>query len=241
MKNRRGMHKTTIYFILICVITFLFVISPLLFRIAFIYELASRYLSVFKSVDFKSTYIEALGAILGAFLAITGAIWTQNIANKYEKKNKTEKDTLIIYYDFKFAMDGITEILAEIYPLIKKNSLPEDEAIINQFRKTKSKHKIYIDSNWRQLVAEMQDELSVDELREAQIMYSRLSMISMNLNTSVSETSRKSDKDAYALMIEMCDIEESKSEGTVSYGISFDKKALSLIRKLKIIAHIDEA
>lgn len=235
------MNKTTLYFIFICVITFLFVISPLLFRITFIYEFARRYLSVFKNVDYKSTYIETLGAILGAFLAITGAIWTQNLASKYKKKNKTEKNTLIIYYDFKFAMDSITDILAEIYPLIKKNSLPEDESIINQFRRIKLKHKMYIDSNWRQLVADMHDELSANELREAQIMYSRLSVLSMNTNSSMSESNRKEDKIAYALMIEMCDIVESQSEGSVTYRITFANQALSLISKLKEIANIDES
>lgn len=238
MCKRPKFNKSTMYFIIVCTITLLFIGSPLLIRIPLVYEAIRGYLSIFKSSNYKSTYIETIGSIWGTFLAITGAIWTQNIFDKQEKKAQAEKNALIMYYDFKFALKSIEDIMKVIYPMAKSNVLPEDETIIDLFRREKRKHRIYIDSNWRQLVTSLRDDLTVDEIREAQIIYSKLSMICMSFNASITETSRKEDNNSYLIMHDMIAVTVPLKEPIV-YEISIKKDILSLIDRVAELAHVE--
>lgn len=240
MRKRPKFNKLTVYFIIICTITLLFIGSPLLIRIPFVYKVIRGFLSVFKSSNYKSTYIEAIGSVLGTFLAITGAIWTQSIFDTQEKKAQTEKNALIMYYDFKFALKSIEDIMKVIYPMAKCNVLPGDETIVDLFRAEKRKHRIYIDSNWRQLVTSLRDDLTVDEIREAQIIYSKLSMICMSFNASITETSRKEDNNSYLIMHDMIAVTAVPREPDV-YEISIKKEIVSLIVRVAELAHIETA
>lgn len=237
MNRRPKADKSSLLFLSICIIAFLFVFSPLLMRIPFIYNLVCKYLVVFPKSEYKSAYVEAVGAIGGSFLAITGAIWTQNILNRHEKKIQIEKDALIVYYDFKFALDSIREIMEAIYPLTKGNVLPEDEATIDKFRKKRRKYNIFINSDWRQLIINLRDELAGDEIHEAQVVYGRLEIISKIFNRSVSEISRNEDKKLYALMHDMIHMEFALKEPII-YEISINPKIVALIDKVAKIAHL---
>ena len=196
------------------------------------------FLSIFKNDEYKRTYIETLGAILGTFLAITGVIWTQKLSDKHNKHIQNEKNALIMYYDFKFALDSILEIMTVVYPLIKNNVMPDDSQIIELFRKLKKKRRIYIEPNWRQLVTSLRDELSLDEIREAQSIYNRLSIISMSFNANTSETSRKEDKNCYSLMYNMIDIESVLKE-PIQYEFSIKSNITNLHKRIAEIAHVE--
>ena len=52
--------------------------------------------------EYGSSYIETLGAILGTFLAITGALWTQRKIDEVQDKKELRESALIVYYDFEF-------------------------------------------------------------------------------------------------------------------------------------------
>lgn len=238
MGKHPKMDKSTIYFIVICVIVLLFIFSPLLIRVHFIYEIIQNYLDVFKNIEYKSAYVETVGAILGTFLAITGAIWTQNILNKYEKKRQIEKNALIVYYDFKFALDNVLEIMEVICPLTKSNTLPEDEAILDKFYKLRHVRNIYIDANWRQLVTSLRDELTVDEIREAQILYSKLAMICASFGDSDFEMKRKVGRKIYSIMFSMINLEYSLKQPVVC-EILINNNISRLIEKISKIAHIE--
>ncbi len=237
-KKNKKIKVSMIYFIAIGIISVIIFLSPLIMRIPVIYEFVCGFLSALKKVEYKSAYVEIVGAILGTLLAITGAIWTQKISDEHKRKIQKEKNALIIYYDFQFAIDSILNIMNAIYPSIKNNVMPEDELIITKFRKIKRKNHIYINPDWRNLVTSLNDDLSADEIREAQIIYSRLTMISMNLNASVSETSRKEDKNSYSLMYDMISIESSLKE-PISYEISANDKISNLLSKIAQIASVE--
>lgn len=89
MKKKKSI--STIYFIIICVIALLFILSPLVLRIPVVYDLVKWFLSAFKDNQYKNTYIGALGSIIGTFLAITGVIWTQKLIEKIQQIMKAKK------------------------------------------------------------------------------------------------------------------------------------------------------
>ena len=64
-----------ILFIIVSAISAAFILIPLVLRIEFVYKAVSWFISPLG--EYGSSYIETLGAILGTFLAITGALWTQ--------------------------------------------------------------------------------------------------------------------------------------------------------------------
>lgn len=206
MKKTRNI--STIYFGIICIIAVLFILSPLIIRIPFFYQLIKWLLSVFKDDQYKNTYISAVGSIIGTFLAITGVIWTEKLLDKRKAEIQNKKNALIMYYDFHFALEGILEIMNEVYPLIKGTVMPDDDNIITTFRKLKKKRRIYINPDWRQLVTDLQDVLSPKNINEAQLLYYYLSMISISFNAPMSETSRKEDINSYSIMCKLVDIEK---------------------------------
>ena len=90
MRKIKSFDCTTLYFIIICIVAVAIFALPYLLRIPFIYAFFKNYISVFKNSEYKTTFIELLGAIFGAFLGVTGAIWVQNIANKQAETKQFE-------------------------------------------------------------------------------------------------------------------------------------------------------
>ena len=141
-----------------------------------------------------------------------------------------------MYYDYKFTLEGIIEIMKVIYPLAKSNTLPDDEQIISKFRNLKKKRRIYINPNWRQLVTSLQETLSSDEIIDAQLLYYKLNMISISFNAPTSETSRKEDMNSYSIMFSLIDLELPLTDDS----ISIKNKYLQLQEHLAIIAGLNE-
>ncbi|MBL4930906.1 hypothetical protein JK634_03745 [Clostridium sp. YIM B02565] len=71
-----------IIFIIICFIGGLFLITPILLRVQIFSGLLSWLLSPLKTTEYKSSYIQTFGAILGTFMAVSGALWTQKKSTK---------------------------------------------------------------------------------------------------------------------------------------------------------------
>ena len=58
--------------------------------------LISDILGKFNSVEYKIAYINTVGALLGTFLAVSGALWTQQRENKRNDLIKKQKTAFTI-------------------------------------------------------------------------------------------------------------------------------------------------
>ena len=83
------MKKIKTAYIVMLVITTLFLLIPLLLRIPFVSCVVSWVMDGFKISDYKSSYLEVLGGIAGSWLAITGAIYTER---KFDEEHKKENE-----------------------------------------------------------------------------------------------------------------------------------------------------
>ena len=230
---------TFVYFFITCVIAFAFLLSPLIAKSNAIRNIFSMYLDGFRSVEYKIAYIETVGALLGTFLAITGALWTQSIADENARREEMKKNALIVYYDLSFASETILQIMKAIYPHIKTNYLPDDRRVIDIFRKEKRRHRIYISSNWRQIIGNLHSDITPREIRDIQIIYEKLSMICMSLNAEVSNTSQKEDMNAYSLMYSMVTV-SPQNPCAKHYFIYLDESIKNLIELLASISDADK-
>ena len=89
------------------VIIVLFVLAPLLLKINFFNNATSWFLKALKFEGYKSSYLETVGALLGTFFAITGALWTQRKEERRKEKQVLREVATVIYYDFEFAYKNI--------------------------------------------------------------------------------------------------------------------------------------
>ncbi len=94
------------------IIACIFVISPLLLRNNSISITASKIFEPLKLEGYKSSYIETVGSLLGTFLAITGALWTQRKEEKRKEKQEIKEAATIIYYEFKTALEDIFSLVS---------------------------------------------------------------------------------------------------------------------------------
>ena len=73
------------------IVTVIFVTSPVLLKNEWIYKWISSLLSPLKQEGYKSSYIETIGALLGTFLAISGALWTQRRIDRKKRKEHSKR------------------------------------------------------------------------------------------------------------------------------------------------------
>ena len=74
-------------FIAMCVVTVLFIVMPLFLQVSVIRNAIAWILSGLKYQEYKSAYLGLVGGLLGSWLAITGAIYTQHKFDR-EKEEK---------------------------------------------------------------------------------------------------------------------------------------------------------
>lgn len=86
------MRKIKTAYVVMIVITVLFLTIPLLLKIPVISLLLSSIMNGLKIPEYKSAYIEVLGGIAGSWLAITGAIYTQRKFDEEKKSAEKEKN-----------------------------------------------------------------------------------------------------------------------------------------------------
>lgn len=187
------------------ILTVIFIISPIWLRIPIFEEIISLLLKPLKEQGFKSSYIETFGAILGTFLAISGALWTQRkfeqeAASREEEERKREK-MLIIYYDFEFVFHDIKNTMS-VFQFRKpsKNIGMLEDVDIDFFRKCWKKFKVHIYHDWIANVASVSKYFTKEEVKNIYKIYGDLDELRQIFKEPIKEISDSELKIAYSKM-----------------------------------------
>lgn len=215
-KNKRTSHNprinaASIVFTMLCVVSLVFIPTPLLIRFEWLRRLFSSFLSPLRSAEYKGIYIATSGAILGSFLAIFGAIWTQNYIEKKEQKKQIQKSAFITYSDLRDAFETIIPLMTVLVPSAKNlgfdasKKLSEIKLVSFYAINTNGKH-IFYDKTWRENVMILKETLSAEDFRNIQIMYSMLEIIALSINSLSHVATEAEDDKAYELMHQLVDV-----------------------------------
>ena len=178
--------KKNIVFVLVLLMTILFLMSPIVLRIPFVKESVSWCLSVLGKNEYKSSYIEAVGGLIGTAAAITGTLFLQGmIDQKTDKENKVKEENdiryriIVVYYDLKLAF----EELSKIYRLLVVSAFLVEENKIQTFYDSATKIELYIDDNWIRNVASLHGVLGENILEKIFRVYGDISSVRNGLRT----------------------------------------------------------
>lgn len=164
-----------VLFLIVSIITVIFIASPWWLECDSLSSGVSNILDTLKTEGYKTTYIETMGAILGTFLAISAALWTQRRENKRQEQNIIKEAAVIVYYDFKFVFEDLFKF-EKAYACIKPG-IENEYDDLEYFLKYKSTIKIYIDSNWIANVAKLCNVLSAEEIKQIYKIYGDLETV----------------------------------------------------------------
>lgn len=182
MEKCKEILKEHFVHIILLIIATIFVISPVLLRIPPFDEMVTFFLDPLKTRGLESSYVETIGALLGTFLAITGALWTQRKIDSKNMKKENRTNLIVVYYDFKFAYGDLRRIFGNM--ITEKNS---DSGKTYEFEidKTKVKERLakqgvenlFIDNDWIKNVASLNGLFDDDQLEQIFKMYGEIDTI----------------------------------------------------------------
>ena len=221
------------------ILTILFILSPFLVRASFVYSKISSFLEPLGDSTYKVGYIEAFGAILGTFLAITGALWTQRKIDRNKEEKEVRESALIVYYDFKFAFEDIVHFMqAYAYSV---GTLRNRISCSEKYKEHKAKNHIYIyiDDSWICNVAKLSRSslISSKEIEKIYDLYGNLCTVKRAFNSTEVDVSKVDDCKAYAVIYNSCNMELLLNEGS-AWEISLKDDICIIMDKLKKIANI---
>ncbi len=161
-------------FIIAIAVAFVFFSSPILLHIDSINKTVDYLLSSLKYTEYKEAYIGATGGLIGACIAIPGALWVERKIFKYNEKKEIEKVAFILYYDIKLFYEEVA-LLAGILSSI--TSITSKQEQLNNFIKYKNRVGIHIHPDWINLTATLKDNLNANELESIYLFYGKVSDI----------------------------------------------------------------
>ncbi len=224
--------ENPLFFISI-IITIIFIVAPLWLRIPCFSEMISFILVPLKEQGFKSSYIETLGAFLGTFLAVTGALWTQRQAEKKadeENREKLAKENcfriVTVYYDLKLAFKDLEDVYKKwaCSELIQKEIIPERFA---DYCKTIN---IYIDSDWIRNVSALVDVFDEEFIEEIFITYGQIDTIGKYLDNYDNEF----------VQIKMIKLLKKFFNWKNESGVLLNDKYVKILARLKLEGNIED-
>ncbi|MDG5852447.1 hypothetical protein [Clostridium beijerinckii] len=83
------------------IIAIIIIFTPIILQFHQISYYISLIMLPLKQQEYKSSYFEVIGALVGSFLAITGAVWTQRRINENKEMEEAKYNARIIYNDLK--------------------------------------------------------------------------------------------------------------------------------------------
>ncbi len=229
--------NTNLLFIIVSAISATFIFIPLILRIELIHRSISWFLCPLG--EYGSSYIETLGAILGTFLAVTGALWTQRKIDEVQDKKELRESALIVYYDFKFAFNDIIRFMMRY--LSRQKTICNTLNNLEEFKVQKEKTHIYIyiDDNWIQNVAKLSYTLSSNEIQMIYKLYGDLSTIRRAFNSSINEMNEDDAQSAYSVMYkDFCKIECNLTRRT-SLEVTLKEDVQLIMNKLKDLSGVE--
>ena len=233
--NRK--RNPSILFMIVSAISAAFIFIPLILRIEFVYNAVSWFLSPLG--EYGSSYIETLGAILGTFLAVTGALWTQRKIDEVQDKKELRESALIVYYDFEFAFKDIIRFM--LHYLLHQDTICNFLNDFEEFKSQKEKSHIYIyiDDNWIHNVAKLSYVLSSDEIQCIYKLYGDLNTIRRAFNSPVNGITEDDAKSAYSVMYkDFCKIECSLTYQTPP-EVTLKEDVQSILNKLRDLGKVE--
>lgn len=145
-----------------CIICLCYFAIPKLLEANFFYGLIDRMFEGLRYAEYKSTFAESIGALLGTATAIIGALWTQHYFEREEEKKNDLTIARIIYYDLRFAFN---EIRGKIHIFAFSCGINFDEISYKTlysncaFRYFHG-YRVYFDNQWIHTVAKLPESFS---------------------------------------------------------------------------------
>lgn len=225
----------------IFMVPIIFVAIPLLLRISCIRSLILWFLQPLGDAEFKSVYIETLGALLGTFLAVVGALWVQRKADKAEEEKIVREQAMIVYYDFAFAFQDIVKFMQEYYSCdcrIITNVLSDSDW--EKYRKRKRKYRFYIDTAWISNVAKLSSVLQQNEIKKVYEWYGDLYTIQQVFNAPPQSISKDEDQVALSIMFHKWCNQRMLLDGKNAITVTLKEEVKDILDRLATIANISD-
>lgn len=177
-------------FIFLLFITAMLVISPILMHIPLFSNFLSDFLSTLETQEYKGVYLEAISTLIGTFLAIYGALWTQRRIDSRDEVKKKRAALAVVYYDFDFAYKDLKEMFCEKKDG-KFNKLKiTQKTIIENMMKQKTEN-LFIDEDWIKNVASLSDVFGEKTLKMIFQMYGKINTIKMILDDILKQDTKE--------------------------------------------------
>lgn len=156
----------SLFFVISIIASVLFLAIPLFLKCPII----SKYSRIFLSSlgEYKASYFEACGAMIGGFLAVTSAIWAQRRSEIKQNNELLKKYATIVYFDIKkFYEENDVFASRVIESLEKCTNNHSHDRVLRTYTHFKEYVSIHLDPNWISSVAELGSVLEktmIDEI-----------------------------------------------------------------------------
>lgn len=155
--------RWTIFLILSGFLCVLFLFMPIILQNQCIASIVDSLLNGLRYADYKSSFIESVGGMLGTVLAIFGALWADNELNQKQRKEEDRRqekeqkqqdavNARIIYYDFLFVFQQMKEKYESA------STETDDNLKKEAFHRSIINHRILIDDQWIRTVAVLPED-----------------------------------------------------------------------------------
>lgn len=231
IENIKNFIVENVFFLFAVVIAILFITSPVWIKIKGLSKVVSLFLAPLKSEGYKSSYIGAMGGLIGTFLAVSAALWTQRRIDEKEEKNRIREKTLIIYYDFHFAFYDIWNCIREFAENVPILGFDLKDNQIKDFIASVRTLEIRICNEWITNIADVSKYFTDNEIKEMYTMYSDLVKIEEILKRAVETVENSEWNSLYKLMNNY--VYEISGENYERVGIMVTQKVFDICNKLR--------
>lgn len=223
--------KSNFLFAFFISLAIVFIISPILLRVPMLKN--GLLLLIEPLGQYKSSYIETIGAILGTFLAITGALWTQKRTDLKNEKKEQYKSVKIIYHNFYRASLTISKFVDKLIRSEEDyiNTIDEDNLAL--FIKRKNEIKLYTSDEWLSNLTVVMPLLSKSEADDILELYFNFCRIKDIVEKDADELNLIEANEVFTLIInDVCHIEYETVSG---FHVCLNDKIIKVLATLDLL------